>query len=352
MNVEAINQLLQSGIQQGDFPGVSYAVVRNDGSIIEHQLGYKQLIPTRIPVEPNTIYDCASLTKVISTTTMIFKCIEEGLVDLTTTIASILPKFKHTQITIEDCLIHSSGLPADIPRAKSLRNKTDVLDKIYAMDLQYPTGSKIIYSDIGFILLGLVIEQVTNKSIHEYSHKVVFAPLEMKHTSYHPNPSKCAPTEFREDGVYNGLLQGKVHDEKAFALGGEAGHAGMFSTVHDLSKFMLSILRNDELVLSKTTVDNLFPLRKEFEVEPDRIRKRAYGWDKPTKGGTAGDYVSFENTILHTGFTGCNIWIERDKGIGFVMLSNAVHPKREKNNIIKYRHKISNIILSSLEDQQ
>lgn len=346
---EQITNLLLEGVEKGDFPGASYAVIYKDGRIISDFLGYKQTLGEKIKNDGSEIYDCASLTKVVSTTTMIMKMMEEGLFDFETKISSLLPEFKHKEIRIKHLLTHSSGLPADIPKAKTLKNKEDVVERVYNFDLINPIGEKVVYSDIGYILLGFIIEKLSGKSLDEYSRDVIFSPLKMTDTSYHPKKERCAPTEYRDDDVYKGLLQGLVHDEKAFALSCEAGHAGMFSTVHDLSRFILSFLRNDEQVLKKDTVDLLFPVRIKDVNKNGYPLVRSYGWDKPTIGGTAGDGVSFDNTIVHTGFTGCNMWIEKEKGIGFVMLSNAVHPKRELNGIIKYRKRIGNLIIPTLE---
>ncbi len=342
-----VSNLLKKGVELGDFPGASYAIVYKQGIIDTDFVGYRQLEPFKVLNNGNEIYDCASLTKVICTTTLIMKLMEEQKIRLDTLVSDILPGFKHKDIKIFHLLTHSSGLPADIPKAKTLKNRAMVLDKVFDFDLINPVGEKIIYSDIGFILLGLIIEEITGSTIDVFAHKVIFQPLNMVDSSYHPVKERCAPTEVRDDEVFKGLLQGMVHDEKAFALGGVAGHAGLFSTVKDLSKFILSILNNDGRVLKPETVEMLFPLQVNDISESGTRLVRALGWDKPTKGGTAGDLVRFEHTILHTGFTGCNIWIEREKGIGFVMLSNAVHPKRNRNGIIKYRNIIGNIILSS-----
>lgn len=346
-----ITNFLKKGVEKGDFPGAGYAIVYRDGFIDSGFVGYRQLEPFKIENTGEEIYDCASLTKVICTTTMIMKLIEENCIKLNNFVSEILPRFKHKKITIFHLLTHSSGLPADIPKAKTLKDKEMVLNRIYDFDLVNPPGKNIIYSDIGFILLGLIIEKITNKSLDEYAYEVIFKPLKMVDSSYHPLTERCAPTEFRDDEVFKGLLKGYVHDEKAFALGGEAGHAGLFSTVNDLAKFILSLLTNDGLVLKPDTVDKLFDLQV-TDISDNKTRLvRALGWNKPTKGGTAGDMVSFDNTILHTGFTGCNIWIDRKNGIGFVMLSNAVHPYRDNNNIIKYRNHIGNIILSSRREK-
>jgi CubicO group peptidase (beta-lactamase class C family) len=344
--IKDIKKLLSEGVKNEGFPGASFAVVFKNGLVLEDFVGYKALYPTKVRNRGNEIYDVASLTKVISTTTMIMKLIEEGKLSLNTKIKDILPEFKHSEVLIHHCLTHSSGLPADIPKAYMLRNRADVEKNVYGPELINKVGEKIVYSDIGFILLGFVIEKITQKHLNQYAYENIFKPLDMRNTSYRPDPSRCAPTEYREDDVFTGYLQGKVHDEKSFALDGLSGHAGLFSTVADISKLIISILNNDEKVLKRETVDSLFVLRKTMERDNLVPLVRTYGWDKPTIGGTAGDNVSFADTIVHTGFTGCNMWIDRSKGIGFVMLSNAVHPKRGHNGIIKYRNKIGNIIIS------
>ena len=341
-----ITALLNSGVENLDFPGASYAIIYKDGTIISDFVGNKQVFPKVIKNDGNEIYDCASLTKVISTTTMVMKLIENNKLSLDTIVKDVLNEFKHDGITVFHLLTHSSGLPADIRKANTLRNIEDVVCKVYEAELINEVGIKVVYSDIGFILLGFIIEKITGKSLDKYAEEIIFKPLHMEDTSYKPDINRCAPTEVRDDSVYKGLLQGLVHDEKSFALRGISGHAGMFSTVKDLSKFIISFLNNDETVLKKETVNELFKLRIRDINSNKKELVRALGWDKPTHGGTSGDNVSFENTIVHTGFTGCNLWIERELGIGFVMLSNAVHPKRENNGIIKYRNIIGNMIIN------
>ena len=199
--------------------------------------------------------------------------------------------------------------------------------------------------------MGLIIQKITKKLLATTAEELIFKPLQMNRTSYHPNSKDCAPTELREDDVYHGYLQGLVHDEKSFALSGNAGHAGLFSCVSDIGLFIQMFLQGKDSVLSIQTMDELFVAR-EFDTNANNYPLiRALGWDKPTPGGTSGDYTDFEETIVHTGFTGCNMWIDRKQGIGFVMLSNAVHPKRSRNGIISYRKKIANIILSDKETE-
>lgn len=350
--IDNIKSLLEEGVKKEHFPGAHFLVVYKDGRTMKDFVGYKELYPTKILNTGNEIYDCASLTKVISTTTMIMKLIEENKLSLETEVFDILKRFKHKGIKIKHLLTHTSGLKADVRNSYLMSTNEDVLSAIYSSELQNEIGKHIVYSDIGYMLLGEIIKTLTNKELNEYAEEVIFSKLGMNDTGYRPDVTRCAPTEYRDDDVYKGYLRGKVHDEKAYALNGLAGHAGLFSTVDDIGKFILSFLRNDESVLKKETVDSLFVLRAKEEREKRVPLVRSYGFDKPTIGGTAGDYVSFEDTIVHTGFTGCNLWIDRLHGVGFVMLSNAVHPKREMNNIIQYRNKIGNMIIPGEKDER
>ena len=348
--LKEIKQMLREGVQNEHFPGVHFGyVIKNQKPMIDY-VGYKQIYPSKVELRGDEIYDVASLTKVVSTTTLIMKLIEEKKLSLDTKINDVIDWYPMDDTTVYDLLTHTSGLPADIPRANTLKDKADVVSKIKNVKLKVNKGEYIIYSDIGFILLGLMIEKITGKSLHEYSQEIIFKPLGMKDTSYQPNGYRCAPTEFRNDDVYHGLLKGLVHDEKAFALGG-AGHAGLFSTVCDLTLFIKAILE-DRFVLKKETVDLLFKVQKELPSLNGNILKRALGWDKPTEGGSSSELSDFDQTILHTGFTGCNMFIDRKHNMGYVMLSNAVHPKRDLNQIIGYRKQIAKKLFECREENE
>jgi len=342
--MKEIDENLLKAIDEGSFPGASYAIVNESGFIDLKTLGYFRLLPEKEENRTDVIYDVASLTKVISTTTMIMKLIEDKKLSLETHISDVLHDFKHHDITVYHLMTHTSGLPADIRRAFTLRSRDEVIGKLYEADLINPVGEKIVYSDIGYMLLGLMIEKITGKKLSDYADEVIFKPLGMKHTSYHPPKEKAAPTEYRNDMVYQGFLQGLVHDEKAFAMGGEAGHAGLFSTAEDIGLFMIAILRKD-FVLKNETLDLLFPVREERKTEDSHLA-RALGWDKPTGRSSAGSLVDFKETIIHTGFTGCNMFMDRKHNIGFVLLSNDVHPSRETKGILKLRHDLGNLVVA------
>ncbi len=350
MTDKIIKDVLEEGVSLKHFPGAHFSIVYKAKKALSSYVGYMQTYPELKPLKGNEIYDIASLTKVVSTTTLVMKLIEDNLLSLDTCVSDILDWFHIKDICVYDLLTHTSGLPADISRANTLKDKTDVINRIKSVKIIYEKGSRICYSDIGFILLGLMIEKITHKSLNENGQELIFKPLGMNDTSYLPDIDRCAPTELRDDAVYQGLLKGRVHDEKAFALG-QAGHAGLFSTTHDLAIFIKAILE-DKFVLKKETLNMIFKVREEKLSLKDTPLKRALGWDKPTQGSSAGDYVDFDQSILHTGFTGCNMFIDRKNEIGFVMLSNAVHPKRELNHIIRYRNQIANLIYRKVEEKK
>ncbi|TVP86137.1 MAG: class A beta-lactamase-related serine hydrolase [Acholeplasmataceae bacterium] len=341
---DIIRNVLLEGVSKGHFPGAQWALIKRGQPIKTHHVGNRQIIPEPHPVDGLEIYDVASLTKVVVTTTLIMRLALEKQLSLDDALMSHLSRFQHPDITIAHLLTHSSGLPADIPRASRLASRQQVLDHVFSVGTLHVPGHDIIYSDIGFILLGLVVEKITGMGLDEAAGQFIFKPLGMNDTSFHPDPARCAPTEWRDDEVFSGLLQGRVHDEKAFAMGGVAGHAGLFSTAHDLGLFIKAMLE-DNFVLDQTWTDALFEPRMDIRKD-NGTTIRAYGWDKPVPGGSAGDHVDFRQTILHTGFTGCNMWVDRFHQTGFVLLSNAVHPKREDNGIIPYRRKIAGMIIT------
>ncbi len=342
---EQVKAILEKGVEEGAFPGATFCLVHHDGRTEVGATGHKSLVPKKEKNTEKTIYDVASLTKVVATTTMIMRLFDTGKAGLDTRVCTVLPRYGHKNTTIAELLTHTSGLPADIPSPRTLKTKEDVLGRIYAMDLIYEPETRIVYSDVGFILLGEIIEKITGKSLDVFARETIFTPLGMNDTGYHPDVSRTAPTEIRNDETHQGLLKGKVHDEKSFAMDGLSGHAGLFSTASDLGRFVLSILRNDT-VLEKRTVDTLFQETVALPDRQGRMLRRSLGWDKPTPGGIGGDHVSVNDTILHTGFTGCSIVIDRKAGTGIVILSNGVHPDREKNGMNPYRRLVADVIYS------
>jgi len=348
--IDHINNLINKAIEDGVFPGANYCLV-TDNKIYSESLGYKSLYPEKELNSLATIYDLASVTKVVCTTTSIMILLEQGYLRLYDPVVNYLPEFRHQDILIWDLLTHTSGLPADIPQAAKLKSREETLEKIWQFDQIYEKNAKILYSDIGFILLGLIIEAVCGKSLDEFARENIFVPLMMRDTGFNPEDKKrCAPTEERRDEIYNGYIRGYVHDEKAYILGGVAGHAGLFSTVDDLSNFIEMILHNGffrgRQFLATPTIDLLFTPQVEMKNSISlNTSRRGLGWILQGNYSSAGDLASIK-TILHTGFTGTNIFVDRINNIGFAMLTNRVHPTRNNNKIIPFRSKLGNYIIS------
>lgn len=349
--IKLLEKTMLQALNEKALPGISYAIITNKHKLFGY-LGNKSWFPEVEPLEEATIYDIASLSKVISTTTAILLLLEKGKLRLWDSVHSILTDFKHREVTIYHLLTHTSGLPADIPRAATLKSPEEVRDKVFNQQLIHPVGEKIVYSDIGYILLGFIVEKISGLPLSEFAEKYIFKPLHMRDTTYYPTDiNRCAPTELRHDNVFDGFLRGQVHDEKAFALNGNAGHAGVFSTNRDLANFIQMILNNGEFngkqFLSKATIDLLFKPHVEDVSIFKKPYRRSLGWEYSSLGLSCGDLVG-EHTIFHTGFTGTNIVIDRDHGIGMVFLTNHVHPKRGKTRLFYYRPIFSNIVLSQI----
>lgn len=346
--IKRLEELINEAIKDGAFPGANYCLVADKdyfGSLGE--VSHIEKVPNKL----DTIYDLASVSKVVGTVTSIMLLLEQGKLRLYDSVASYLPRFRHKNITVWDLVTHTSGLKADVIAARTIKSKEELLNQIYQADPVYPKNSKIVYTDIGFMLLGFVIEAVAGTSLDKFAHENIFKPLKMVDTSYNSDQlDRTAPTELREDEFYNGYLRGRVHDEKGFILGGVAGHAGVFSTVKDLNNFIKMILNDGvfegKQFLSKASIDLLYtPQVEEVNGISKNNEIRTIGWIMGGDYPSCGDLAS-KNTIHHTGFTGTNIFIDRDNKIGFAMLTNRVHPTRDNVKIIPFRAKLGNYIIS------
>ncbi|OAA83057.1 serine hydrolase domain-containing protein [Clostridium ljungdahlii] len=338
-----LKQYIKKCVNNGVFPGACFGIVTREESQFGAE-GYLQLLPTKELVDINTIYDLASLSKVISTTTIILKLIEDGQITLCTNVCDILPNFKHKDVTIYNLLTHTSGLPADIDDYKILcKNKQDIIKSVFSMELEYKTGQKVLYSDIGYILLGLIIERVAGP-IDVYFSENISKPLNMKDTCYNPKDNlknRCAATEYKNS---RGYIRGTVHDGKAHILEGVSGHAGLFSTVKDLGKFCRMMLNkgilNDKRILSENSIKMI------MEYNTDGLNeKRGLGWQVKNNLGyinSMGD-LSSRKSIFHTGFTGTSVLIDFENQFAFILLTNRIHPSRDNIGLIKLRRNINNI---------
>jgi beta-glucosidase-like glycosyl hydrolase/CubicO group peptidase (beta-lactamase class C family) len=348
--------VVEAAIKDKAFPGATLAVGYR-GKVSLHAFG-KLTYDTKSPdVATNTMYDIASLTKVIATTTLVAKLAEGDFpvpIDLDAKVERYLPEWatgpqpewRH-RVTVRHLLTHTSGLPPFKEYWRTSKSKQDTLDKIFAEPLDYEPGSKEVYSDLGIILMAEIIERLTGRPLDALAREYIFSPLAMSNSMYNPPKkiwSSIAPTEI--DNQYrHRLIQGEVHDENAAAIGGVSGHAGVFSTAPDLASFCQMLLNGgvyaQRRILRRATI-------AEFTTAQQLSSgTRTLGWAAPTEGGSSGHFFS-PHSFGHTGFTGTSIWIDPDRQLFVVFLTNRVHPTRENQKHIKVRPALHDAVMQSL----
>lgn len=348
---ENVDKLMKGGVKDSIFPG-GVLLIGKDGKIIyEKGFGHLTYNLSSQEVNASTIYDLASLTKVIATTTAVMLCIDKGLFKLEDKVVDYLPKFGKNgkdKITIQNLLLHNSGFAAYKTFYKQYSSSEQVINAIFDEKLEYPTGTKTVYSDFGFITLAKIIEKVTNKSFDEFCRDEIFLPLGMLNSKFNPPSSdykKIAPTEL-DNYWRNKLVHGTVHDENSALLNGVAGHAGLFSTAKDLSFLAQMLLQKGfyqgNQLIKKETVE-LFTKRYSSQ------SSRALGWDTKSEDSpsSSGQYFS-SNSYGHTGFTGTSIWIDPDKNLFVILLTNRVYPTRNNTKHIKFRPLLHDAIIKAI----
>ena len=328
--------VLDSAIENKIFPGAQVAIVHKGEMMFSGGFGYHTYDSGSPPVNRETVYDIASLTKVLAATPITMKLISQKKLSLDHTVKQFYPQFTgggKEDITIRNLFTHSSGLPGyyQFFLDEKIETTADVLNYILNVDLLSQSGTHYEYSDLGFILITGIIEKVSRRTIDRLAHSWVYGPLEMKQTRYIPPVEWrkiIAPTEM--DTVYRKrLLQGEVHDENTHLMGGVSGHAGVFSTAEDIAKYAQMFVNGGlwkgrrffkaSQVQDFTTLQNI-PQGSEM----------ALGWDTPSQNGQsiAGDYFT-PGSYGHLGFTGTSLWIDPNKEIVIVLLTNRVHPSRK-----------------------
>lgn len=320
VNNSAIFEVIQNAIQDQAVYGASYSLQSNSLSE-QHYIGYQGIGLDHIALTSGLEYDLASLTKVIGTTTRILQLLSQKKLALKDEIGRFIPNLSYPELTVEQLLLHDSGLPADIKSAGY--SKVELIDKIKQSSLIYQPGTKTVYSDLGFILLGWLIQKIDG-DLAQSLQENVFKPLKMKKTGFNlkvNNPKLFVPTE--NVPARGGALRGTVHDEKAHLLGGISGHAGLFSTLADLNNFVSMYLHQEVFAGHEVLNSNCFSLLKSYYKNG-----RTLGWQR---------WVPTGLKIWHTGFTGTSIAIDMDQQTGFVCLTNRIYPTRQNRDWLKWR---------------
>jgi len=346
-----VDQTVKNAIENKSFPGAVVLIWKDDKIIFEKAYGRFTYEIESPLVSTKTIYDLASVTKVVATTTAAMICYDRKLFSIEDRVVKHIPEFGvngKENITTKNLLLHNSGLPAWKKFYGRGLSSEQVIKEIYNSVLEYKTGEKTVYSDLGIITLGKIIEKVTGKSLDKFCKEEIFIPLKMNSTFYNPDDSiknLCAPTE-KDDYWRMKVLQGEVHDETSAMLGGVAGHAGLFSTAKDISNLMAVLMNKGKLAdkefIKQSTVE-LFT--KRFSIESTR----ALGWDtKSDSGSSAGKYFS-KKSFGHTGYTGTSIWADTERNLFVIFLTNRVYPTRDNTKILKVRPQLHNAVIKSLE---
>ncbi len=348
-----LHNLLKEFVARRAFPGGVLAVVHGHELSVQAfgRLTYERNAKA---VAPNTVYDGASLTKPVVTSTLVAMEVEAEKLSLDSPISSYLPEWDagtqplwRQTVTLRHLLTHTSGLPGHVLYYESLLTKQQILSKAISEKLTYEPGSKCEYSDPGFILLGVILERTTGKGLDELARTKIFEPLGMKESFFKPpseSRARIAPTG-TDSPLRKRLLQGEVHDDNAWVMGGVAAHAGLFSTGGDLAVFCRMILNGGmyahKRYLRSATVSEF------TSPQPLTGNTRALGWAMRTEPSASGRYFS-TRSFGHAGFTGTSIWCDPEKNLTVVLLTNRVHPTRENEKIQEARPAIHDAVCRAL----
>jgi len=341
-----VDSVINQAVGEGNIPGAVLVVGHNGKVVYRKAYGHRALEPRPEPMTLDTIFDLASLTKVIATTTAVMQLMEQGKIRLNDPVAKYLPEFAQNgkeDITIRQLLTHYSGLAPDLDLESPWEGKNTAYQLACVMPPETTPGSGFVYSDINFIMLGALVEKVSGETLDIYTEKHIFVPLKMWHTRFLPPAAwrpKIAPTQYDEK---EHMLRGVVHDPTSRRMGGVAGHAGLFSTGDDLAKFAQALLDGGDGILSPLTVAKM----TEPETPPSAPILRGFGWDIDSPfSSNRGDLLPV-GSYGHTGFTGTSIWIDPTTETYIILLTNAVHP-RGKGNAIGLRVKVATEIAAAL----
>ena len=357
LNFNSTWSIIENAIDQKLFPGAQIMIIKDSEILADKSFGNLTFDLNSSKVSNETIYDIASLTKVIATTPVIMKLIKKKYLNLNHEIYQFYPQFKgelKDKVTIKHLLTHSSGLKPYIQYFKDdkYKSKGDIIDDIVSnQELIYEPGTESKYSDLGMILLMDISEKITGRKFEELVSSWILNPLDMDDSSFNPSKNllyKIAPTE--KDSIFrNTLIHGVVHDENAFIMGGVSGHAGLFSNTYDIANYAQMMLNhgiyNGKRIFSNRSISK-FTKRQNMPINSDF----ALGWDTPSrKGSTAGDLFS-NYSYGHLGFTGTSLWIDSEQNIIIILLTNRVYPSRKKKGMYQLRRSFHNQVMETIKN--
>jgi len=350
----SVEAIMNAAVKDSAFPGAQLLVARN--GVIAHNAAYGAFdySPYGKRVETRTMFDLASVTKVIATTSAVMRLVDEGKLSLSDPVVKHLPAFGQngkSHITIYNLMLHNSGLPGWRKFYEFCTTPQCVVDSIMASRLAYRTGDSTIYSDLGLITVGKVIEKVSGTTLDRFVDSVFYKPLGMTNTMYNPPKSRwsrIAPTEVDVSWQRTGVaVQGRVHDENCAVLGGVSGHAGLFSTASDLAIILQMELNGGTYggrsYLNDATI-------RQFITRQSERSSRGIGWDTRAPGRSFTGRLTSSSTFMHTGFTGTSVVVDPEKRLIIVLLTNRVHPTRENMKIADVRPRVHDAVIAAIRN--
>lgn len=342
-------KVLEQAIAERAFPAASLAVSHRHKLIALKAFGNFTYEPDSPAATPATIFDVASVSKVVATTAMAMLLYQRGLLDLDLPAVAVVPEFAGTdprrrQITLRMLLAHSSGLPAYEKLYLKTRNREELLTAVFAAPLTADPGTRAEYSDLGFITLAVALERLAEDSLDHFCQREIFGPMGMTQTAFKPpatwQPS-IAPTQ--DDRAFRKrIIQGEVQDENASILGGVAGHAGVFATAQDIAIFADALLRGENVIRHETLT--VFTRRESTPAGTSR----ALGWDAPSRPSQSGKYFS-EHAFGHLGYTGTSLWIDPERELSITLLTNRSWPDCTNQKIKEVRPRVHDAVVEALE---
>jgi len=367
IDFHAVENATEEAVKQGVFPGAVLLVGSREDVLYERAFGWRSLLPDRTPMSLSTIFDLASLTKPLATTVAMMLLANEKKIHLDDQVTRYLPTFANTATKIRHLLNHTSGLPAWKPYYEGVMQcaiagrsgflgsraaKSYILEKLHRETSLSEPGTQALYSDLGFMVLGEIIETISGSNLDAFFHERISQPLKLRAATFvdltqsptwrvQPKEDEIAPTElcpWRKK-----VLCGEVHDDNAFAMGGVAGHAGLFSSARDIHTIVAKLdrcLRGGSSFLPQWLVH-------EFLTKDDSVPHSTYalGWDTPAPEKSSSGMHFSRSSVGHLGFTGTSLWWDLEKDCHVILLTNRVHPNRNNEEIKQFRPKIHDLIM-------
>jgi serine-type D-Ala-D-Ala carboxypeptidase len=346
---DSVRAVLQAARVDSAFPGAYVVVGNRDSVYVRYGVGSLDWAPSPTPDE-NTLWDMASLTKVTGMTSAMMLLTEAGKVDLDAPVSRYIPEFRgpdKERVTVRHLLTHSSGMPAWRPLYKETYSPAEARALAIATPLDTLPGSRMVYSDLGAIILGQIVERVSGETLDQYLATHVFRPLGMASTQYRPDSSllpRIAPTEY--DPWRQRHIRGEVHDENAYGLGGVSGHAGLFSSGHDVARLTRMYLNGG--VLDGKRFVSAATIARFTTVQDSAFSNRALGWETPNGLNSAGHLMK-RPAFGHTGFTGTSIWVDPSRDLFVILLTNRVNPTRQNLRIGGVRTALADVVVRVLD---